>query len=875
MKKLAVVAAGALCLLTAAVLFLLTTGAGLRWTVDQVLTRAGLPVEIDEIDGRILGPLSLTGVRYRDPVSGAGVRVDTIELDWHPRALLGGLLHIARLRTVGIAYTPATSTGPTGTFPRSLPLPAAVRVERLEVESLAIGGGARSRIHIERGSMRGELDADSLTLERIDIDAGPYGAADGRIRLGLKSPLPLEASVDWRMKVEGLPRFKGELSVSGDLNDTVRPVLALDAPFLARAEGTVNQLFETPRWTVTAKLPEAVSLDSIMPQWPALSIQGIVHAQGDDRQAGLQPELNLAFQGIKTILSGEAALSRKALLVARARLTRSETLDTVEFAGNLEFAEALPFAIQGHWQSLRGPDVAPWSSRRGEFEATGDTRNLSASLSGVVTPPGQTEESPVRMDVHARGLAGDLALTGSTSVPYLRYDAVVIRDLVADVDFHSVDPRDSEIVVKASALQTQDDQLTDVELRAGGSLAQHDLSLAAHHEDWSVEAGVTGGYLNDRWRARLRRLSVASTRESLPAPWELEQAADLVWSPTGFGVARLCLRHQRAHACAEGQFTDNADWDLDLEVAGLPLNWLATDTPSSLTIEGAVAGRVRAGGRGDGIEGKASARVEQAVVEWRTDDPATTRYRDIDFTATLNPETLGMQLRGFVNESGTINGELTTSGPFAADGAVQGMIAVHLPSLRLVQTLAPALGVKRGAVNLELSVDGVRSAPQFSGQGRIEDATLEIAPLGIQLSELNLDVRSSDNAGLTLSARAGAGDGRLTGQGFLEWPPGGGWRGEFALRGDRAELVRLPQALIDGNPDLTLAIDKTGGAVNGRIHITRAELTPDAGRPRVTFSDDIVIIGKDSPEQATQNPMVWHANIAIDLGPTPASRGTA
>ena len=111
MKKVFIVIAGVVGLLTAAAAFLLATGTGLRWALEQGLARSGMPVEVGRAEGRLIGPLSLTDVSYHDPNTGMTVTVESIELDWRPTGLFRGLLHVTRVRAAGIDYMPGRSDG--------------------------------------------------------------------------------------------------------------------------------------------------------------------------------------------------------------------------------------------------------------------------------------------------------------------------------------------------------------------------------------------------------------------------------------------------------------------------------------------------------------------------------------------------------------------------------------------------------------------------------------------------------------------------------------------------------------------------------------------------------------------------------------------
>jgi len=877
MRKFAAATLGVLALAATAVVFLLTTTVGLRWTVNELLLRSGTPVEIGAVSGRLLGPASFSDVTYRDPASGTRVHVERMALDWRPGSLFSGLLHVTRLDVSGVEYTPGSESGDDRSGPPSLPdiaLPVAVRVDALRLERLTTtDGGAQGRVLVQRASLRVNADGNAVTLTQVSVDAGRYVVDQGRIRLELTAGLPLEASLDWRAVPPDLPAFNGALSATGSLDGALESEIDLRAPFTASVRGTISDLLATPRWSLTATVPQPVALDAVASRLPPLAIQGKLEARGDTSRARLEPDLALVFQGIETGLQGELELSPRALVVHRARLTQTGTPAAVELAGRLGLDSGLAFTVEGQWQSLQGPGNAAWASRSGEFRAEGDRTRVDASVSGTVTPPGAERPAPVDLKIRARGIDGTPRIAGSAKLPYFAFGGVKGRDVSVDVDYDSAAGAASDIRVEAASLVAGGRQANSVTLEAQGSLADHRATLKGNLEEWSIETEVAGSYREDRWQGELRQLTVAPPQGSQAGRWALAGPTIVTWSPAGTEVDELCMQSAATRVCGEGRFAGQSDWRGNARLAGLPLDRLARETPEPLRIEGTVEAEASVGNSGDGLTGDGRVVVDRATVAWEGEDPVSTTYRDLVLEVTLDPAELRATLDGTLNESGALRGQLVTKDPLEKDGSITGSISANLPTLRLVQAAVPALGLQGGRAELKLNVDGTRSTPRLSGDGRIEQATLDVEPLGIQLRNLHLDLSGDDRGRMNIAAGADAGEGTLTADGFLAWPADGGWRAEIDVGGEQAQLVRLPKAVIDGSPELELVADQQGGRVEGRILITRAELTPDAGRPQVTISRDIVVKGEETGPSATQNPMAWHARVAIELGGQVRFRG--
>jgi len=848
--------------------FLLTSNTGLRWIVDRALARSGLALEIEVVEGRLLGPVTLSGIAFQDPESGASVHMERVRLEWRARALLGGLLHVTRLHAAGIDYRQGASAGsPAAPEPRlEFPaLPLAVQLDRFSIESAALTLGTGEPLRIRRASLRGALDGESILLDELAVDAERYAASSGRLRLETSAPWTLAARLDWSANPPGLASFSGSMQATGSLEKGLVPEIELREPFIASVKGRLAGGFSSPRWRLDGVVPKAVALNRLTPDWPAVTLQGRMEAHGDTTRARLQPDILLSFRDTRATLSGEVSVSLEELVVTQARLGRPGAADTVDFSGRVGLAGSLPFSLQGSWQSLHGPAAAPWASPAGEFRASGDATGLNVELSGMLAPPGDGEPAPLALRVKASGPRDSLTIAAEARLPYLAYAGMAATELAAEFDFHAPGAGSSTAHIKVSSLTFDGQRVSGLEARASGSVAEHQVSLSGRLEQAALAASADGAYADGGWRGTLREVSLDSNLPRLPGRWRLAAPAGLAWSGGETRAEEICLRRAAASICATAQAGGGQDWTLTGKVSALPLRWLAAADDQPVDIEGNLAARLSLGNRGDGIRGDGEIRVDQATVRWRGEDPVTTRYRGLRLDASLDPARLHMEGGGSMDGGGVIRAELTTGQPLAADGPLAGRLSADLPSLRIINAAAPQLGLNRGALKVELSVAGRRAAPRFEGQATIEGASMTIQPLGMVIRDLTLRVTSEDARRLELTARAMAGDGPLQADGFIEWPVAGGWRGELALRGEQARLVSLPRALIEGSPDLRVRVDESGGTVEGRIKVPRAELTPDAGRPSVTLSDDFVVLG-DDPGPAAANPMDWHARVRIELG---------
>lgn len=275
---------------------LVATEGGARWTLGQ-LDRFG--VEVDRVEGRLLGPLDLHGVAFRSPTLEVGV--ERAELRWAPRALLARqvsveALHLEGLRVV-LAEVPPPPDEP-APDPVELPeidLPVAVDLAYLRIDGTRLERLGAEPLELElaelTGSLafrEGELHVRELALRDPLADLELAGT------ILLRGDYPLDLSLGWRADIPGdaeLPPLAGSGALTGSVAD-LSSSLTLTSPAEVVVEGGAAGLPGVPTWWVTASAQRAALapfLDEPPLEWVSL--------EADARGVGGELALNLAFQG--------------------------------------------------------------------------------------------------------------------------------------------------------------------------------------------------------------------------------------------------------------------------------------------------------------------------------------------------------------------------------------------------------------------------------------------------------------------------------------------------------------------------------------------------------------------------------------------------
>ena len=244
-RKLAILGV-ALALLAGACAWLVGSTAGLRFLAARALPHLPVSLAPGDIEGRLVGPLSLGPLQLAAP--GLGGSVERVTLDWRPMAMLRGELHVLDLQIVRPrlelrAMAAPASAAPQDGAPPSLPLK--VLLERLEVVDGRLAADDAvlvDELHLE---LAGRAAGRSLVLDRLSLRSS-RGTVVGHARAGLAPHAPWDVDLAWRASIEE-HEVAGHTRISGQL-ERLAVDQQLTAPLVARLAGVLENLPDAPAW---------------------------------------------------------------------------------------------------------------------------------------------------------------------------------------------------------------------------------------------------------------------------------------------------------------------------------------------------------------------------------------------------------------------------------------------------------------------------------------------------------------------------------------------------------------------------------------------------------------------------------------------------
>lgn len=865
----------------AALLFALTTNAGLRLGLDIAGDLTGGAIRYDSAKGRLLGHPELRGFVYEDPYVRVDIDRARIALMW-PALLLGRLqvreLDAGQVR-VAVKHPPPhkePSTPFTGLpFPlildqasiarlqlRATPESAWLDFDRIDLaiawfdDVISIDQAALDFLAFGRLQLQGKLRflPDGLRIEEANVHGPGDFTLDMEIgyddRFSLETQwqklqwppagTPVLRSThgqaraagnwdDYDYALDGLLRLQGvDINASAQGHGSLEAVdiKALKAALLGGSIDASGRVQWLPQLQVDAS-GRTANLDpgTAFKDWPG-NINGTFRI-GTTFPRG-QPQVRFdaglrdsRLRGYPFNLQAAGSWRESSLMLDDALLQSGST--RLHARG----AVLPPFNLS---VELHSPDLAAlWPDLHGHADASG-------ALQGTLEAP-------------AVSLHGDAG-----SVVWQRYALHKLRvDAALDARKPSTLDLTAEQVSVGAAIHS-------VRLHGAGTAEQHGLSLVVDSDpiDFTLVASGALDLKRLRWQGSLDHGKFAPRQL---AAWQLQEPAALSADRDGVTLEPACWTSGDARACAKIRKAAGSGLGLAFRLEKFALAYFKPFMPPGWAVQGEI------NGTGDLLSRSldtAQLDIGTTAGQLRVGDRTVLAFQP----SSLKLETRGQALQAMLQmplSSGQVNAQaLLAPGADFATRALSGQITIDLPDLDWLRLLTPEVAAAQGHLSGQLKLAGTALSPSFTGEVALADGKLKLATPGIELSPLNLLIQGDSDGLLTMTADAGSGGGQLHVGGVLDVA-----KTDSALRltikGENFQAANMPQARAWVTPDLQVDVSGRRINVNGAVVVPKAYFTPTSFDTGVGPSSDQVIL--DSQGKAPDgSPWQVAANIDFKLG---------
>jgi translocation and assembly module TamB len=848
-------------LLIALLVYLGTTQHGLQTTGRLLAGQLDDTLQFGELQGTLLSVIEVDDLKLQ--VGPDRYHLGHVQLDWSPRTLLLGEVRINRLMADSIEVALGKrEPQDDAAFSLDITLPVKISVRTSSLTALSITSGDDEPVQFDQITLAARAAGEQLDIDRFTLAAENYSAGLSGV-LGLAPTKNSDLRMDWDVTLEALTTT-GRANLSGLLDAyALNGEAHVSGPQIPagqwriKAEGTQAGLAlhdlqgDTLAGTVagTGRLDwtegfswqadvDAQQLDpgGHWPDWPgALSAQLVTNGAV---QAGQWHTL-LQLDKLQGQLRGYPVSGQVDVLLREAALTIN-TLALTSANNQLSASGKL----DEQWNITANADIADMAAVLPGWAG-------QLSLAGTLT--GARERPVINATLDATGLAG-----AGLSVDTVAAQAVI--------DWHET--AEQSVSASIAGLELAGQAYESATLDFSGSLQAHRLLLAATGEEADVDLALAGNFSDPLWRGTLEK---ADWQYPGAGEWRLQQPVALELGTTHIALPETCWVQEDARLCADaaGEFAAGLETGVRLE--SFPLSALRALEKAPVTLGSRIDADMRAALQAGQLKAAdLQVRLGAGSVTY-TDPtlPSDMRLGGGVLQATLNEAGLDaraeLELTGadYLDASLSLPGYQAGITPWEKQ-SLDLNVAGELQDMLFIKYLLEEVGRYEGKLQIDLHGEGTLAQPRLSGGANISDATLGIDRLGINLSGLDVQLRSRDN-GLSVTGRCDSGDGSVTLVGDITIADIAHWQADVHLQGSDFEVMHLPEGVILVSPDIKARLTPPDLLLTGEVHVPYARLRPRDISTRTGVSRDVIIVREDEPAVAAERWRVT-SDIRLSLG---------
>jgi translocation and assembly module TamB len=199
----------------------------------------------------------------------------------------------------------------------------------------------------------------------------------------------------------------------------------------------------------------------------------------------------------------------------------------------------------------------------------------------------------------------------------------------------------------------------------------------------------------------------------------------------------------------------------------------------------------------------------------------------------------------------------------SANQRIKGNLQVHSSHLQILPMFVSSLQNYVGDTDLQFSVDGKFSAPNYTGAIILKNGIADITDLGLKLTNIQIHSQLVPNGNFTLTATANSGKGELqiSGGGSLK----NGLFSRLNISGQNILAVNNEDAMILANPKLVLVTQNNESHLSGEVYITQAQLHPQNFEGASLAMSDVVLVKDGKRVDEHQSEFNFYSQVKLIL----------
>lgn len=470
-------------------------------------------------------------------------------------------------------------------------------------------------------------------------------------------------------------------------------------------------------------------------------------------------------------------------------------------------------------------------------------------------------------------------------------------------------PQRYDLLLDASHLQWQNLRLAQLNLKGGGTLAEHLLEGAvASPEFGTLSFGLASSWKDEQWRGQWRQLTLEL--KQMPR-WYLSASAPMLLDKTRGELGKLCLtspsmqaldsrsalqpealpysdasvellkkiagdsllasalaQQEMPNLCINGSWSASAGSQAKLHFNAVPAriwqHWFKADVILQGVLDGQLDWRAQAN-KPAVLEAHLQTRGVQFTYQFQGGNTEVYPLVQGSLDLSLKNNLLSAVLLSDWGKYGVINADAKYG---LGDQKLQGKLNAALYDLAPLESLLPFLNDVQGSASASMTLAGSLAKPQLQGSLQLQNGRANLPKLGLSLKDISLQMRSQSATGIQVDGQLSSGDGTLMLKGELNNLGADDWSWHSNIYGANIRIIEQPQLIATVSPNLQLAANAQAINLTGTSEIpwARAALkTLPASATQV--SDDVVVIESKTrlPAHSSQT-LPFYTNINLFFG---------
>ncbi len=412
-----------------------------------------------------------------------------------------------------------------------------------------------------------------------------------------------------------------------------------------------------------------------------------------------------------------------------------------------------------------------------------------------------------------------------------------------------------------------------IELQSLGSNAHHELRAQIMSEQANLDFTMHGVWepLAKEWQGQVRHLSVQG---GSAGSWRLIKTSPLLIRYADQQAVQLdtelCLAQKNGTGllCVRAQ-SESAGQKLTGSIKQLPMSVFADWMPTAITVNSYLHSEFSLSLQ-EILRGEMQLTLDPGVIIVE-DEVLGVQRRDFKvahFSGKLLADSLQSDLAIVLNDANHIEGQLRIDGlKNTATASVKGLLTMQLDNIGFISAFSDSVSHVAGDIKAELYLQGLLQSPNLNNSWlRLQQGELTVVDAGVQINEINIELKHSAAEQILLQGRADIAGQPLLLSGHIKNYAGEQLKYKLAMQGEDLPLLELPEMQAWLSPELQLTGDKYGAKISGDITVPKAILVfqtlPESA---VELSGDEVIVSDKKPEPKVSKYLV-DMDVLIKLG---------